>query len=144
MWYLVIRPCLENALSESGVGIVMGCRLNKKFRKNSDSNPIKKSKNQKVVFSILLMNVTTILERPLLTGVGISIISVDGSIWIMPIVRWIRIIWNPSCGFSSKSGRNDMSTKGNVFHGILGNSRHQFQILKSRWMIVIRMFRIQQ
>ncbi len=141
---LAIRPCSENASSVFGGGIVMGCQLNKKYKRNSDSNPIKKLKNQKAVSNTLSMNATTILEKRLLIGVGISIISVDGWTWTTPIARWIKIIWSPSCGSSNKSGRSDMSMKGSVYRGILGNSQRLFQILKLRWMIAIRMCRIQR
>lgn len=91
---LAIRPCSENVWSVSGGGIVMVCRLSKKSRKNSDSNPIKKSKNQSEVFSILSTNATITPDPLQQIGTGISIILVDGSIWNTRIARWIRIIWN--------------------------------------------------
>lgn len=141
---LAIILCLENASSVSGDGIVMDFQLNKKYRKNSVSNQIKKSRNQRAEFRDLSMNVMRIHVILQQNGAGISIISVDGSIWTMLTARWIRTIWNLSCGFSSKSGRNDISTKGSVFHGILGNSRRRFQTLKSRWMIAIKTSRIQR
>lgn len=75
---LAIRLCSENVWSVSGDGIVMDFLLSKKYKKNSDLNQIRKSKNQSEVFSILSMNATIIHERHLLTGAGISIISVDG------------------------------------------------------------------
>jgi hypothetical protein len=113
-------------------------------KKTVVSNQIKKSRNQQAESRDLLMNVITIHEILHLSGDGISIISVDGSIWTMRTARWIRTIWNQSCGSSSKSGRKDISMKESVSHGILGNSRRRFQTLKSRWMIVIRMSRIQR
>ena len=140
---LAIRPCLENASSVSGDGIVMDSQLSKKYRKKCDSSQTKKSKNHRAEYRGLSMSVIIIHVTLLLSGDGISIISVVGSIWIMRTARWIRTIWSQSCGFSNKSGRNDISTKGSVFHGILGNSQRRFQTLKSRWMIVIRMYRIQ-
>ena len=144
MSYLAIRPCSENALSESGDGIVTGFQSSKKYRKNCDSNQTKKSRNQQGGSRDLSMNVMPTRETLLRSGAGISIISDDGSIWTARTARWIRTIWNPSCGFSHRSGRNDTSTKGSASHGIHGNSRLRFPILKSRWMIAIRMSRIQQ
>ncbi len=142
--YLAIKPCSENAWSVSGDGIVTDFLLSKKCRRKCDSNQIKKSKNQRAESRSLLMNVIIIHVTLHLSGDGISIISVDGSIWTMRIARWIKITWNQSCGSSNKSGRRDISMKESVSHGILGNSRHRFQTLKSRWMIVIRMSRIQR
>ncbi len=144
MSYLAIRPCSGNASSESGDGIVTGFQSNKKYRKNSDSNQTKKSRNQRGVFSILLMSVTNIQQRLLLNGIGMLTTSDDGSIWTAHTARWTRTIWNPSCGFSVRSGRRDTSTKGSASHGIHGNSRLRFPILKSRWTTAIRMCRIQR
>lgn len=141
---LVIRRCLENGSSVSGDGIVMGSQSNKKYRRKCDSNQTKKSRNQQAEYRDLLMNVITthVILHP--SGDGISIISVDGSIWMVRTARWIKITWNQSCGFLNKSGRRAISTKGSVSRGILGNSRHRFQTLKSRWMIAIKTSRILQ
>jgi hypothetical protein len=144
MSFLVIRPCLENVWSVSGDGIVMGFQSSKKYKRSCDLNQTKKSRNQQAESRDLSMNVITIPEILQPSGAGISIISVDGSIWRARTARWIKTIWSQSCGFSSKSGRNDTSTKGSVSHGIPGNFQLRFQTLKSRWMIVTRMSRIQQ
>ena len=144
MLFLAIRPCSGSASNVSGDGIVMGFQLNKKYRKNSVSNPTKKSRSQQEVFNDLLMNVMPTLAILQQSGAGISIISVDGWIWRVRTARWIRTIWSQSCGYSNKSGRNDISTKGSVSHGIPGSSRPRFQTLKSRWTIAIRTSRIQR
>lgn len=140
---LAIRPCSVRGSSESGDGIVTDFQSNKKFRKSCDSNQTKKSRNQQVESRDLSMNVTSIQLRLLLNGIGMLTTSDDGSIWTARTARWIRTIWNPSCGFSHRSGRNDTSTKGSAYRGTLGNFRLRFPILKSRWMTAIRMFRIQ-
>lgn len=144
MSFLAIRPCLENASSASGDGTVMVFQLSKKYRKNSDSNPTRRLRNQQAEYRALSMNVIIIPVILQLSGAGISTISVDGWTWIMHTAPWIRTIWSQLCGFLNKSGRSDTCMSESVFRGIPGNSQHQFQILKSRWMIVIRMCRIQQ
>gem|GEM_PF-2776442 len=139
---LVIRPCSESVLRESGDGIVMDCRLSKKYRKNLAWNQTKKSRNQSEESKTSLMSVIITHGILLQSGGGTLTIFEGGSIWTMPTGRWIRIIWSRSCGSSLKSGRSDTSTKGSVFHGIAGSSEHQFQTLKSRWMIAMWMSRI--
>ena len=105
-----------------------GLPIEQKVQKNSVSNQTKKSRNQPVESRDLSMSVMPIHAILQQNGVGISIISVDGSIWRVRTAQWIRTIWSLWCGFSSKSGRSDISTKGSVSHGILGNSPHRFQL----------------
>jgi len=88
------RLCSENASSVSGDGIVMDCLSSKKCRKRCDSNQTKKLRSQRVESRDLLMNVIITHETLHLSGDGISIISVDGSIWTTRTARWIRTIWN--------------------------------------------------